>query len=278
MRATSGAITALIALLPLLNAAPLPFRRSPLLGGSGGDGLGLGLGLGSSNGPLDALDSAPVGLAHIVPLGDGGAPLGGLPLGGGGNGGALGIIPVGGDEGSPLSGLPLGGNEGDDGLFGGLPSKLLGRPTSPGTGSGLLDGLLSPLTDLLDPATDSLGDVLDLGNPTKLVCADVGSLLLGDLVEVGVCACLGLGDDGRGMWVGKGRGGPLEGLGRGVGLAAGVNLDLVRDKVSCALLPEEDQADVPDSPVWAREPLPGSHSSSMRRSRRILLSGGIPEA
>jgi hypothetical protein len=198
MRAST--ITTLFALLPLLIAAPLPIRRDLL----GGLDLGLGL-LGNSDGPLDSLTDSSGGLLNIVPLSGGSSPLSGLTTS------------------TPLS-------DNDNGLLG-LPSKLLGH--SP-TNNGLLDDLLSPLTSTLNPHTDVLGDILDLGSPTKLICADVGALLLGDQVGVGICACVGLGfkEEGKdGLWLGRGREGVLDGLGVGVGLVAGLDLNGLRDKV-----------------------------------------------
>ena len=62
----------------------------------------------------------------------------------------------------------------------------------------LLSPVTAPLSSLLDPVTDLVGDALDLLVPTLLVCADVGADVLG-LVDVGVCACVGL--ENGGVWV-----------------------------------------------------------------------------
>lgn len=90
--------------------------------------------------------------------------------------------------------------------------------------------------------TDVLGDLLDLSSPTNLICADVGALLLGDVVDVGICACVGLGlreGGGDGLWMGRGRDGLLEGLNVGVGLVAGLDLDGLRHKVRPLIISSE---------------------------------------
>lgn len=210
MRGSSSSIAALLAVLPLLIAAPLPIKRD-LLSGLGGNGLLSG----GSDGPLN---NDPVGLAHIISGGS--SPLSGLPLGLGDSTSNNGLL-------APLTGS----QSGSDGL-----SSLTSNLLSPNSGlhNGLLDDLLSPLTSTLSPVTDALGDVLDLVVPTKLICADVGALLLRDVADISICACVGLGLRKEGMdgtWIGNGRQGGLEGLGLGVGLVGDIDLQGLKDKV-----------------------------------------------
>lgn len=182
MRFNPQTTTSLIALLPLLLAAPLPIKRQLL------DGIA---------GPVAHILPTDPGAEGPVPIGSGsdsgGGLLGGILPAQGGGGPVLGLIPTSG--GSPLDNLS-GSND--------SPLSDLGSET------GHADSLLSPLTDILDPVLSPVSTVLELVVPTKLICADLGSVVPDLNLGVGVCACVGLGDDRRGMWLGRdGRG--LEG-------------------------------------------------------------------
>lgn len=172
----------LLTLLPLLStslAAPLPASNpSKRL-------LGLG---GGSSGPLGILNPATAPFDSVLDPVTGGTP---TDPAAGQDGGLLSGLPVVGDL---TDSLPLvGGGGSDGGLLSGLP--LLGGN---GEDGGLLGSLTGPISGLLNPITDLVGDALDLLVPTTLVCANLGADVLG-LVDVDVCACVGLKDGG--LWV-----------------------------------------------------------------------------